>query len=281
MGVELELSRCDLLRDMDLSRLLRPFAVRWEHDGSVQPSGLELVTMPAAGDVFLTGLKTLAGHIVTTKAAANETCGFHVHVDGGALSMFELRRLLVGFSLIEDQLYGPFVPQARWTNTYCRPLQFLPETITHLMGLRSTQEIHNWIYRYLYELSEDAFQGKGLTPKERAAERAALSKLIDTFKAKKYMNAARRKTLNLHSWEMRGTVEFRLQAGTADPDTIVFWPLFCGHLLQNITNATDRVVSAWNAKPPALSNLLESWNLPKDLKAWTDSKLKLWASRGH
>lgn len=279
IGVELEIADLGKLREAPMTRWVPQLTCRWEHDGSVSPSGLELVTGPASGDTLYKGLEAL-GAALGPHCKVNDTCGFHVHVDGAALSLFELRRLLVGWSIIEEQFFGPFVPPPRWKNVYCRPLRLEDTTSWALMNLKTSGEVHHWIYQYLYEINCASYMRKHETRELRLAHIAELKRLVDACKAKKYMNAARRKTLNIHSWEMRGTVEFRLQAGTVDPGMILHWPLLCGHVVSKITSLTDREILAWIKKPPALSVLLDGWKLPKGLATWTNAKLESWASKG-
>jgi len=75
----------------------------------------------------------------------------------------------------------------------------------------------------------------------------------------KYENGARRSALNLHSWMMRGTLEFRLKEGTVDPVECINWPLWCGWFVDRTAALRDSQVREWLTKPPSLVELTESW----------------------
>ena len=244
-----------------------------EHDGSVSPSGQELVTGVSGGDQFLSGMASLSELLNRVGCKVNSTCGLHVHVDAADLGYLELRRILAGFMVFVPQLWGSLVAAGRRTNQYCPPPPISSLELSKLMNLTSVGEVRDWFHKFLYNVEPmDTY-----TPSEKRAVIAQLKQ----FKAKKYMNTARRMAINFHSWMMRGTVEFRLKEATLDPGDLMMWPLWCGWFVEILggstkggihSGLTDKEVMMWMHDPPTLQQLADDC-MPKALAAWVKERL--------
>lgn len=279
LGVELELGNFGSVLDDHPNYSYLPY--QFVHDGSVQGSGQELVTGKLIGDSYLYGMAQLCHDLKATDATANASCGYHVHVNAAEFTPMDLRRVLVGFYLIQQQLYGTLVDRNRYNSEharmYCAPLRCDP---AELMAMNSKGEFNSWLHNWLYgvELPVKAAFGSG---DEAALLYKAKLQQIDatlkSLKSTKYVNRARRWALNFHSWMMRGTLEFRLKEGTVDTSDLMMWPLWCGWFVQSMKDTSDKEVGYWIKNPPTLVELathMGSVGMPQYVGDWVRGKCK-------
>lgn len=268
VGVELELSSCEALVRAHVKTPINPsFKYHFDHDGSVT-GGYELVSGHASGDALYQGLQGLGQLMGTYACAADTTCGFHVHVDGIDYSGLELRNILVGFQLIQDQLFTGLVSPDRKHNNYCKPYTFSVPTLHELLGFTKNSEFTTWFYRNFYGLRST----EHADPLQSHRLKLQVAKQLTEIKKRKYMNEARRFALNFHSYMMRGTLEYRLKEGTADPSTILYWPLFCGYLTEALARTTPKFMLHWLKEPPSLLDLVKNREA-KGFQAWLKKTL--------
>lgn len=239
------------------------------HDGSVRPSGNELVVGKMLGDEYLVHMGELAQSLTLNMCEVNTTCGYHVHVDAIDLTPRLLRKLYIGFALIQKQLWGTLVAKYRRTSpdvySFCKELD--PVHIPTLMAMTRSSQVMTWLTNHLYSLDHTKY-----TPEEYRYK-------LNYHKGHKYENQARRQALNFHSWMMRGTVEFRLKEGTVAPADLIMWPLWCGWFVHKVSAMTDKQLTTWIGKPPTLVELAKGWAVgpspcPQDLVAWVEAKCK-------
>lgn len=290
-----------------------PLPWEWTRDRSVEPSGLELVTQRMRGDKFFSVMGQVLALAEDYKCEANATCGFHVHVDAADFNLPTLRRVYVAFAAIQEQLYGTLVKQERryagpGGTHYCQPILADPVSLGGIMDLTTKDDIKEWLCGLLYAqtpprpLSAAAmaqFRAKWLAEGRQAGKGEAFAMEfvennannyarnqkqrllmfnaeIAKRRAHKYENAARRSTLNLHSWMMRGTLEFRLKEGTVDPTEVLNWPLWCGWFVDRTAVLSDKEVCKWIKSPPTLVELVDDWSqkvkLPRGLGEWVREK---------
>src|SRR5258708_22525191 len=125
LGMEIELGDFKDFRTFIGSK---PLNYWFDHDASVAGSGLELVTEKLTGDAYLYNMLWLIKNIKEYGCTTNNTCGYHLHVEASDLDAYSLRRILIGYTLIQDQLYGTLVSESRknssWGQTYCPKLNF-------------------------------------------------------------------------------------------------------------------------------------------------------------
>lgn len=237
LGVEIELGSYGTVRNEPGNK-----HINWEmaHDGSVAGSGQELVTHPMSGDRYIYGMSALTRRLLTDGAVVNSSCGYHVHVDAAEMGPMDLRRILVAFYLVQNNLYGTLVSPTRdneWGRTYCAKLRCDPAEI---MLMEDKAVFVNWLHNWLYGVTLPAKTDyEGNTEVYRSVLRKIDSQLKQ-FKNTKYMNRARRWALNFHSWMMRGTLEFRLKEGTLNPGDLIMWPLWCAWFIQRFGNCADK-----------------------------------------
>lgn len=253
IGVEVELAEWGTLRAGGATAVKRdnPLLVcQFERDGSVQPSGMELVVGPQAGDNYLTVMSKLISRLKESGVEANNTCGYHAHIDAASMTLPELRRVILGFAYMQNSIFHYLVAPHRLQE----PAYHYTQKISGLQGLReckSSSEISAWLDMWLY--------GVHIHPLMGGEERRQLKRRLETLKSHKYENAARRRALNLHSWMMRGTIEFRLKEGTTDPTELLMWPLWCGWFVEHCAGATDAAIDKWRESSPGLDVIAKRW----------------------
>lgn len=259
-----------------------PATIQWEHDGSVKPSKLELVTGPMMGDDFHKTLDHILPQMKKFEAKAGRSAGFHVHVDAVRLTARELRRVLFVWALLEHQIFGTLVSAHRGTNIFCAPVSGGLRINRWWKEGQTETDIMTQFYQYLYGLTIPPRTDPSWLETMRMVKR----QLID-LKRHKYENAARRRAINFHSWMMRGTIEFRCFEGTTDPTDITNWPLWCAWLVEKcVTSITDEEVAAWLAnqtvKTPTLLDLSKRFaegsktrtRMPSSVVEWVEAKCK-------
>ena len=287
LGVEVELAEWGSLaiqngsiQDQQGQQLLRYHAV---HDGSVRPSGHEMVISPLAGDRFVLGMIGLGGLIDLNKCSVNNTCGLHVHVDGSDFSPFDIRRLLYALDRIEPEIYS-LCSAARKASAYCFPLMDLvrkldPSFMMNLSRMRDGGDIKAAIYKTFYMLEDrvdPALAEKALRNPTRTKKIFGTRRQIDTVNEMiraKYGPTHRLRHLNMHdhldnlryagvnlqSWLYRGSIEFRMKEGTTNVQTLLMWPLLCGWVVEAISRLTDNQV----LKSLSLMDILLSAKAPQ------------------
>ena len=264
IGLELELSEFGswrVRRDED-GRLGKPpwtYPYTVTHDGSVQPSGLEAVFNPMYGDqMILNGLNTIAEHVYTNDCKVNNTCGFHVHVNAQDWDWYDIQKMLTLWLKLErgTKLYSLC---GRMPNTHC-------QTWTKWMAERGMTTLDPNISKFkrdvlclLYNVDTDRIplefgaadksrdykhrmqyhkehprdyplpRRQDFVPTLTELKRITHNRGWNRAVASRYLN------LNIHSWKYRGTLEYRLGAGTVDPTDIRMWPLFCLWLTEAVT----------------------------------------------
>jgi hypothetical protein len=270
IGVELELATWGVYGQSKttydtLLPLLPHFAGAFVRDGSVSPSEMELVSKKMEGDSVLLGLTELCTALHGSGATANETCGMHVHVDAADFSMYDLRRVILAWEVLCPKLWGTLVLKRRSTNPYCTSNILLPSERERLCAAGTATEITDWFYHYLYGVSKLNYDSH---PQWRS--------VIRQKREHKYENPARRQALNFHSWMMRGTLEFRLKEGTVDPGDLLWWPQWCGWLVEWLGRQDDRVIDNWRTHGvPPLPELTRNFHpsvAATGLLAWVESK---------
>jgi hypothetical protein len=148
LGVELELAKWGNLAQVPAKH----YRCHRDHDGSVS-SGQELVVAPLSGDAFVKGMTELAKHLFANRCTVDQSCGFHVHVDGRDLGFFELRRLLYLYLGLEQDIYSLLLTRQRAANHeryFTRCADDILAALPRLRDAGTTHDIKREIVRLLY-----------------------------------------------------------------------------------------------------------------------------------
>lgn len=213
-------------------------------DGSLPDTGFELVSAPASGDLFLEQIEELCGALNDDGASVDASCGLHVHVDARDFRYWDIRRLIRLYAKVEDALFR-LVPPSRRRSGFC-----VPCAADYLRAVVSTAP----------KAAKDGL----LCELYGSAERTRYTK------ADKYQQC-RYRALNLHSWLYRGTVEFRLGAGSTDARKITHWALVCCAVVDYAAQHSDREVDALKGAPMDVlkritPSALHPWIAERDAK---------------
>ena len=185
-------------------------------DSSLPSTGFELVTAPASGDLFAEQIQDICTAFHNDGAEVNAKCGLHVHIDARDFRYWDIRRLIHLYYKIEDALFH-LVPLSRRNNNYCLPC-----------GARYYSAISGSAKRYKEGLLKSLY---GSRDSARYSKR------------EKYC-PCRYNALNLHSWLYRGTVEFRLGAGTTDARKITCWGMLLAAIIDYTAKHSDREIDS-------------------------------------
>lgn len=207
-------------------------------DGSVKPSGLEMNVVPLSGDALVQAAYKIGLACAQYKVEVNESCGFHVHVDALDLGWWDIRKLLLIWLGIEEEMFTLVTPE-RKRNEFCRQVGPLVSS-TFLAALRDPKIpikiIKDVWIRSFYDAAREDYN------------------TYKIGKTNKY-TGPRYHAMNIHSWIHRGTVEFRLHEGTVDGVEIRNWSLLCGWIVETASVATFQ--QALNISKGGMKALLE------------------------
>lgn len=128
-------------------------------------------------------------------ARVNNDCGYHVHLGGYRNSYSNIKKVWLGYLIMENMFFST-MPQSRRQNSYC--LRFSKD-YTKESILRQ-----NNLPRLLSHFYEKQIRLKKSTPK-------------DSYHFKRYYY------VNLHVWLSRQTIEYRLHSGTTNAKKILAW----------------------------------------------------------
>lgn len=259
MGLELEIADWGSL---STEFHAKNFTYNITRDGSVKPSGLELVVHPLAGDALLRGVFELGELFAKNNCLVNNTCGFHVHVNAQDMNWWSLRRMIYLYMAVEHDIYYHMITPERARNChYYKPARETWEkVVADVQGAVDTDVIKHRILKHLYPDHVNAMDG---TPS--GVEKG---RLWGSVKNSKYGVTSRYYGLNLHSYFYRGTVEFRMYQGTTALEDLVNWPLLCGWMVEKANNLTDNEV----LKLGGLRDFADQ-HLPVALRDWVFAKL--------
>lgn len=288
IGIELEISDWKNLRNERFQHL----QYEQTHDWSVQPSGMEMVISPLQGDVFINAMLELGEKLYRTRVETNHTCALHVHIGGQDLSYWELRRLLRVYARIEKEIYDYLIlPHRRDVPTvvhYCQKLTERHETCNRCMRYdsqyphqrrlvpllqsilpqmdtaRDTAALKRTFLTWMYGIDPSPRPQRG-NPKYNIP---GPYREFQTRKGGRY-EWARYVGLNLHAWQYRGTLEFRMKEGTTDVEELLAWPLWCGWFVEAATRMKEKA-----SHDPGLTLVpFTETYMPKWIAEWVKQKV--------
>jgi Putative amidoligase enzyme len=255
LSVEIE---CDKIKLDANGTPLRNVLAKWSDsvvsDGSLGGTmAHEICTSPSSGDLFLSHMQEICDEYKLLHAGCTAACGLHVHVDARDLKFYELRKVILLYARTEQALFELCAPcrlnarysqvcGANYANMSPYPSEFKRQLLTKFYG------------------GQDAPLWSSQPSKERA-------KSLTKSKSQKYI-PIRYRALNLHSWFMRQSIEFRHHEGTVNYETIVNWALICGNLIEAANKLSEHSIR--NLHKNSRQALLEV--LPGNLQDYCKAK---------
>ena len=230
LGLEIELSDWGGLN----ADSFKPKHCEWyaDHDGSVQPSGQEMVVLPLKDDAFPAAVLELYEAFDKFKCQVNDTCGLHVHVGAEDMNGWQVRRLLKLYEMMQGGIYQLCKPgrdRAKSRNGYlfaARLDQTCRQEIQKMWSTTRAGEVRRALIRMIYGVDlnpEEAKQVLTVPGGGIVNGREHIDELAQFIRGMKNKYAGGQGTrgfvsryfgLNLHSWFLRGTVEWRMKEGT-------------------------------------------------------------------
>ena len=216
VGIEIEIAEWNGLKEW------RPNGWMYEKhgDNSVQPSGLEMVLPPMAGDDLITKMNEVGQELIRHRCTVNNSCGLHVHVSGTDISWWEVPKLLMLWKGIERDVFQYLVRPSRADSKFCKPLELKPNAWR--LVTNKTRDIR---------LFKMALFNNMYGEREETEDERLKGQQLETLKGNKYP-PCRYYALNLHAWLRQGTFEFRLHEGSVDAIEIIKWAMFCGWIVE-------------------------------------------------
>lgn len=229
--------------------------------------GMELTTSAAGGSAWFDMINDLGEGFWEAKARTGPTCGQHVHVDAGDLDAWDLRRFIRIYAHVEEAMFDA-QPAGRQDNEFCMRcgphyLQWLKDMPN---GRLSKQNFALQHFKLLPYKAGQGFRGAALDAKTAAYETKARIKQLSNTKG-----GDRYKAVNMQSYWYRGTIEFRLGAGTNDPQKIAHWGVVCGSVVDFATKHGDADVDKL-LKMPQRDALLATLDRNPDSAAWLKTR---------
>jgi hypothetical protein len=283
LSVELEVDKYDYeARSSKVNMAINRWCDPVVRDGSIGDDGFEITTNPTNGDKFIQHMQEISEGLKPLRAKCSERCGLHVHVnvkgevlkdkEGNfildeqgnftfdkrtAYTQLDLRRLIRLYEKIEPAIFSLCTDQ-RITSRY--------GTIcgAYWAGLKQdTDKFRKDLISKMYFENNSILHQSPAKVKNQYATFANLGSVIKNKKMHKY-EKCRYKALNIHTYFIRGTIEFRHHQGTVDGNEIINWSLVCGNIVEAAYKMTDSQVSELPDDPfKALLSIL-----PKDLRNW-------------
>jgi hypothetical protein len=147
----------------------------------------------------------------------NSDCGTHVHVGGKDLDVLALRNLALLSNIVEPVIYG-MIDGDRYTNNYCKPQRI--DFINRLLDKGDDIE--------LWELCNLYYDTNRFDNDEDCLDMDE----YDKYESERYYG------LNLHSWFLRRTIEFRYFNGCDYKEDVKKWVDLCVKLVEFAKHTT-------------------------------------------
>jgi hypothetical protein len=244
-------------------------------DGSLPPrTGFEINTAPAAGDMYVKQVHEICEEFARTRVQANNQCGLHVHVDCSDFNIWDMRRLVNLYRRIEAGMFQ-LLPKSRQGNHFCEPCG--DQWWKVFNDPHKTRELKGRLSSALYGVDVSQLEDRMDGDKKKIQAQMMAIKRAQSGKG----NALRYRALNVHSWFLRGTLEFRMGAVVWVPGTVPLerdirnWGLVCCSVVEAARRMSDAEVSKVAKSYTSLYGLAPT----PDVKRWMTETLKRLASR--
>jgi hypothetical protein len=230
------------------------------HDTSIGDYGFEINTVPACGDTLLEQLKEICDALVEGKAQVSNRCGLHVHIDCRDYGYQEVQRFISTYSQIETTLFAA-LHSSRLDNGYCKPCgREYYETL--LLGVKpDTKGIKQVLIPAVYGKAALEKSPYYKTPNFHGYR-------VDHYGRNGTLrNEMRYSAVNLHSYFLRGTIEFRMHHAAIDYVEISGWTKTLVALMDSILHTpSNKITQILQVRQEELEGFRElyevSWSTP-------------------
>lgn len=251
LGVEVEIAG---IPAEDYSPQMAEAVKKWKphfaSDGSLHSKhySVEMPTQPTGGDLFLQQQADLSAGLISMECYQNQTAGMHVHVDCKDVDAWDMSRVLRLYADVEPALFS-LLHVSRTRNTFCLPCADRVRKLGSNLSKNPAMDLELRQYGIDVKLDEKGrisdfkpdnsaywrradLRNAGTPPEQIPQKLAQL--LQDRLKQlkKNKGHPSRYNALNFHSYFFRGTLEFRHHHGSINKDTMTYWPLICGSIVE-------------------------------------------------
>jgi len=280
LGLEIELCNIGTFGQGDWKNRPPYLAINFEHDGSVRGAATEAVLNPLIGDQFLEGIVWLTKYLVGCGAEVDTSCGLHVHVGASDFGPYELRRLFGIYQSIQHDIYGKMIPAYRQEPSpvngkyYCMPYDMDRKWWAGLWEVKDPSALREYICSWVFRHCK--MDGYVVTRDGKEVRKPFVG--VPNLRRGKYQIPSRYYGLNIHSWFVRGTIEWRHYPGTLALDEILYWPLLCGWITQLASALTDQEVQKLGGMEDLVTRHWQhrylAIRIPAPVRDWTLGQLK-------
>ena len=272
--------------------MLRKAVKEWKAsvitDGSIGGRGVELVTQPAGGSQWRQMIADLGAGFKESESISSQTCGLHMHADCTDVDGFALKRIIQLYAHIEFCLYDA-IPLDRQTGGFSKPngkklLTWLDNDAAKFDAKMEAGEAKKRLSYIQYNLVKPGQKMPRVGEPWRNSYGEAVAVTTSTIReitscwddavmqhTQSKSDPNRYSGLNMHSYWLRGTLEFRHHHGTNDPVKITNWGFVIGSIVDWCVKHTDEDVPMILGLEPRLAMEMILDGQP-DVMAWLKSR---------
>lgn len=254
-AVEIEVS--SIKNALEVNKCIANWGCAVVHDRTAGEDGFEINTTPACGDLLPEQLYEICDTLVDSRAKVTTECGLHVHVDCRDYGYQELQRFIRLYHIFEPALFAA-VDYRRKTSAFCYPCGTMYNN-KFVVGVKPETKILK------KAIIESVYGDTSLT------NRAPTVPNFHAFSNDHYgrvhgeRNIARYSAINLHSYFLRGTVEFRMHHAAIDGIEVYGWTKILIDLMDKIVSMSSSEENEVLTKLKQITPSNQEFTIDKDL----------------
>lgn len=234
--------------------LCQKWGVNVVRDGSLPSTGFEINTAPAGGDLYIKQIKEICQFLKENDSFVDNSCGLHVHIDARDFNYTKLIKYAKVWSKVEDTMFDLII-SSRKESRYCFPLK--DQLIQKIDKIKNNRQAAELMIKNIYM---DPY-------------------LTDVTRVKTQRRPEiRYRSINLHSWIYRGTIENRMHHGTIDVEKIVNWTMLNSAILEASCQMSNRDVESIGESDGLA--FLCAISPTEELKSWIIERYKFFKKTG-
>ena len=202
----------------ELNSILTHWRCAVVHDSTTGDTGFEINTTPACGNALYEELYDICTSLTNSKAKVTTNCGLHVHVDCRDYGYQEVQRFVKVYSVLESALFAA-MHRSRLDSEFCFPCGSY-FTNTFIKGIKpDTPSLKKALIPTIY----------GVGALTRGTSLGGSRPQFHVYRQDHYgrvdreRNTLRYSAVNLHSYFLRGTIEFRMHHAAIDFVEVYGW----------------------------------------------------------
>jgi hypothetical protein len=264
----LEIEASNIKDATKLNEVIKAWGAAVVHDRTTGDYGFEINTTPACNVTLKDQTRAICEALVAGNATVSESCGLHVHVDCRDYGYQEIHRFIKVYKYLEPALFD-MLHVTRHRNQFCKPCgsKYFENFVVDVKP--DTKELKKAILPVIYG---NRALGNGKGPGSFHQFRTDHYGRIDGER-----NPARYDAVNLHSYFLRGTIEFRMHHAAIDFPEVYGWAKLLVCLMDKIYSTPDTVIEKLISGSPknAVGVTLLKALIPPNLFVYAEEKVTL------